>query len=58
LPWTTRDVDRHVKGLTAHQKKVWVNVANSALSRCEADGGDDCERDAGGQPAPHSTPAV
>lgn len=43
MPWKTGDVDKHAKGLTDQQKAVWVKVANSALARCQADGGQDCE---------------
>jgi Putative phage serine protease XkdF len=43
VPWTSSDVDAHKKGLSAKQKRQWVHVANSALSRCEAAGESDCE---------------
>jgi hypothetical protein len=33
MPWTVADVDKHHKGLSDHQKKVWVAVANSVLSK-------------------------
>lgn len=48
MPWTVDDVDRHNKGLTKKQKKVWVDVANSALKRCLEKGGseDRCEASA------------
>lgn len=29
MPWTTKDVDRHKKGLTDKQKRQWVAIANS-----------------------------
>jgi hypothetical protein len=41
MPWTVGDVDAHKKGLTSKQKKQWVEVANSVLSRCMTDGGTD-----------------
>jgi hypothetical protein len=41
MPWAIGDVDSHKKGLTEKQKKQWVEVANSVLSRCIADGGTD-----------------
>ncbi len=41
MPWKAEDVDRHAKGLSDHQKTVWVRVANSALKECG--GGDECE---------------
>jgi hypothetical protein len=43
VPWTVSDVDKHKKGLTRRQKRLWVNVANSALARCEKEVGTDCE---------------
>lgn len=45
MPWTVADVEGFKKGLTDAQKKVWVKVANDALTRCKADGGSDekCE---------------
>lgn len=33
MPWKTADVESHVKGLSAKQKRIWVGVANSALTR-------------------------
>jgi hypothetical protein len=39
MPWTTSDVDRFKKGLSARQKRQWVEVANSALSSCMKKGG-------------------
>ena len=38
MPWTVDDVEKHNKGLTDHQKKVWVNVANSCLQKGDDDG--------------------
>jgi len=43
MPWTTEDVEKHVKGLSAKAKKTWINVANSALATCQEKGGEDCE---------------
>ena len=43
MPWTTEDVEKHMKGLSAKAKKTWVNVANSALATCQEKGGEDCE---------------
>ena len=39
MPWTTADVDRHKRGLTDQQKRQWVRIANSVLSRCLSGGG-------------------
>lgn len=41
MPWTLDDVEKHTKGLTDKQKRVWVRVANDALSRCIEAGGTD-----------------
>lgn len=46
MPWTVGDVERHMKDLTDMQKEMWVKVANAALSRCTADGGQDCDASA------------
>lgn len=48
MPWTTKDVDKHKKGLNPKQKRQWVATANSALKRCKAGkdkpkGGGGCE---------------
>ena len=43
MPWTVADVESHIKGLSDKGKKIWVSVANSALSRCQEKGGEDCE---------------
>jgi len=43
MPWTNEDVEKHMKGLSAKAKKIWVNVANSALITCQEKGGEDCE---------------
>ena len=41
MPWTKADVDKHKKGLSDTQKERWVNIANSVLRKCIADGGTD-----------------
>lgn len=41
MPWTTDDVEGHVKGLTAEQKAAWVKIANQTLADCGS--GADCE---------------
>jgi uncharacterized protein YdaT len=41
MPFTTKDVSKHKKGLTSSQKKKWVEVANSILSDCIEEGGTD-----------------
>jgi len=46
MPWTVKDVDRHMKGLTDKQKRRWVNIANSVRKKCLADGGSEKECDA------------
>ncbi|MGD8499535.1 MAG: hypothetical protein PVJ86_02745, partial [Phycisphaerales bacterium] len=46
MPWTAKDVDRHKKGLSDEQKETWVKIANSALKRCQDEGGEDCEASA------------
>lgn len=43
MPWKKADVESHIKGLDDKQKQAWVKIANSTLSSCLADGGDDCE---------------
>ncbi len=44
MPWTVSDVDKFKKGLTTSQKKRWVKIANSVLTKCKANGGseEDC----------------
>jgi uncharacterized protein YdaT len=32
MPWTVEDVDRHYRGLTDHEKRMWVDVANQQLT--------------------------
>jgi len=46
MPWTVADVDKHKKGLTARQKRQWVDVANSALAKCQREGGSNCDASA------------
>ena len=46
MPWGKNDVESHNKGLSDKQKEVWVKVANSALKRCESEGGEDCDASA------------
>lgn len=41
MPWTTKDVESHKKGLTSKQKRQWVNIANSVHKKCMDNGGDD-----------------
>ena len=41
MPWTTDDVDKYKKDLSAKQKKVWVATANSVYDDCMEKGGDD-----------------
>lgn len=43
MPWTKKDVEDHVKGLDEKQTEAWLKIANSTLSRCAADGGEDCD---------------
>ena len=43
MSWEIGDVEKHIKGMSDKAKKVWVSVANSALSRCQEKGGEDCE---------------
>lgn len=43
MPFTTADVDGHVKGLSDKQKNVWVRVANKALGTCEEAGKSNCD---------------
>lgn len=46
MPWTVGDVEDHIKGLSDEQKAQWVAVANSALSKCEKEGGENCDASA------------
>jgi hypothetical protein len=48
------DVDRHVKGLTPHQKEVWVAVANSVLQRGGSEGAAVRQANAAAQRAPEA----
>jgi len=43
MPWTVSDVDSHIKGLSDKSKEQWVAVANSALAKCEKEGGKECD---------------
>ena len=36
MPWTTADVDEHMKGLSPSEKETWVTVANKALADCDS----------------------
>lgn len=46
MPWSTGDVDRHKRGLTAAQKRQWVQIANSVRAKCIKDGGSESSCDA------------
>lgn len=46
MSWVASDVERHNKGLTQHQKEVWVHVANRARERCIEKGGSESHCDA------------
>jgi len=46
MPWTVEDVEGFKKGLTAKEKKTWVEIANGALAACEKAGKEDCEASA------------
>lgn len=41
MPFAISDVDKHKLGLDAKQKRRWIAIANSVLSKCIADGGTD-----------------
>ena len=45
MPWESKDVESHIKGLTPTQEKAWIKVANGVLAKCSAQGGDskECE---------------
>ena len=43
MPWTPADADKHKKGLSAKGRRQWAAVANSALAKCLADGGEESE---------------
>lgn len=45
MPWHPDDADRHFAGLDDKGKRQWAAVANSSLSACLKDGGDqkECE---------------
>src|SRR5262245_57312283 len=38
MPWSVADVDSHIKGLSPKQKRAWVHIANSSLSKCLSEG--------------------
>lgn len=46
MPWTLADVEGKIKGLSPKQKRTWVQVANGALKRCQAEDGGNCEASA------------
>lgn len=39
MPWTAADADKHIKGLSANQKKGWAKIANAALKEYNGDEG-------------------
>jgi hypothetical protein len=41
MPWSSKDVGRFKKGLTAKQKSQWVAIANASLQKCLDAGGTD-----------------
>ena len=41
MPWTKKDVSKHISGLTDKQKENWVSIANKALRNCINQGGTD-----------------
>lgn len=40
MPWAPSDADRHKQNLSDRQKRQWAEVANSALQKCLAEGGE------------------
>ena len=48
MPWTLKQVEEKIKGLSDKQKRAWVKIANSALADCLDGGGsqDRCEASA------------
>ena len=38
MPWTTEDVDRHRKGLSDAEKRLWIAVANQQLAEHDDEG--------------------
>ena len=46
MPFTIADVEKHIKDLTPEQKEQWLSVANSALKKCEDEGGSNCDASA------------
>jgi hypothetical protein len=43
MPFTSKDAEKHHKGLSAKQKKQWAAVANSVLASCQKKGSDNCD---------------
>jgi len=41
MPYSIEDVDKHKKGLSDHDKEIWIGVANSVLAKCIEDGGEE-----------------
>lgn len=33
MPYNSRDVSKHYKGASGHEKRIWTAVANSQLGR-------------------------
>ena len=48
MPWTSKDAEKHIKGLTDKQSQAWAKVANSVRTRCIKGGGteDKCDEQA------------
>jgi len=46
MPWGVNDVEEHKKGLSAKQKKKWVEIANGVLRECQEMNQGDCDRKA------------
>lgn len=38
MPWNSRDVSKHYKGASNHERRIWVAVANSELQRTGDEG--------------------
>lgn len=38
MPFNSRDVSKHYKGATGHEKRIWAAVANSQLERTGDEG--------------------
>ncbi len=43
MPWSIKDVEQHIKGLTNSQKERWIEIANSVLKDCQDGDDKDCE---------------